>query len=289
MMFGKTEQFPMSICNAQSYKKLMLYTILGLFGIVMIAPFLWMISTSLKPPSQIAAFPPRWIPKPIVWGNYREAWNLLPFNLYFLHSLVVAMSVTSGQLITSSMGAFAFARLRFRGREPLFLVYLGTMMIPFQVLMIPIYLLMKSFGLIDTLQALILPHIFSAYSTFLLRQFFLTIPRELEEAAEIDGCGYMRRYSTIILPLSKPALTTVGIFTFMWSWNDFMWALIVTQSDHSRTLPMGLAMFQNMFTVQTPWNLMMAAAVIALLPVLVVFVLAQKQFIEGITLTGLKG
>jgi multiple sugar transport system permease protein len=260
---------------------------LGLGAVTMVLPFLWMISTSLKNDRQAYIFPPIWIPDPIVWSNYLTTWEALPFDLFFLNSVIVAVFVTLGQLVTCSLGAFAFARLHFPGRDKLFVLYLATIMVPFQVIMIPLFILVRELRWIDTYAGLIVPLIFSAYGTFLLRQFFLTIPTELEDAAKIDGCSYFRIYWNIMLPLSKPALATLGIFVFLWSWNNFLWPLLITNSLDMKTLPLGLAYFLGQYTVY--WNLLMAGATIVMAPVLVVFFFAQRYFIEGITLTGLKG
>jgi len=214
-------------------------------------------------------------------------WQALPFDRFLINSAIVSILTTVGQLATCSMGAFAFARLRFPGREKLFLIYLGTMMIPFQVTMIPIFILVKNLQWLDTYQGVVVPGLFSAYGTFLLRQFFMSIPSELEDAAKIDGCGHWRIFWNIILPLSKPAMATLGIFVFMWSWNNFMWPLLVIRSLEMNTLPLGLSYFLGQYTIY--WNLLMAGTMIALGPVLIVFLLAQRYFVEGITLTGLKG
>ena len=262
-----------------------LFLLIG--AVTMVVPFLWMLSTSLKSDQQAYIFPPIWIPDPIVWQNYKTVWEALPFDRFLINSTIVSIFVTFGQLLTCSLGAFAFARLRFPGRDKLFVLYLATMMIPFQVTMIPVFILVKWLKWLDSFQGLIIPMIFSAYGTFLLRQFFLTIPSELEDAAEIDGCGYFRIYWTIMLPLSKPALATLGIFVFMWSWNNFLWPLLIVNSLEMKTLPLGLAYFLGQYTIY--WNLLMAGTTIALLPILVVFFFAQRYFIEGITLTGLKG
>jgi multiple sugar transport system permease protein len=271
----------------ETIKKISLYFLLSIISIVMLLPFLWMLSTSLKEPSQVFAFPPQWIPNPVVWKNYVDAWNALPFARFFLNSIIVAVSVTAGQLVTASLAAYAFARLQFPGRDKIFLAYLATMMIPGQVTMIPVFILLKMLGWIDTYKALILPNIFTTYGTFLLRQFFLTIPKDLEDSAVIDGCGPFRIYLQIILPLSKPALATLATFTFLGSWNDFMWPLIVTHSMEMRTLPVGLSIFQGLY--YTEWTLLMAASVIVLMPVIVVYIFNQRFFIKGITMTGLKG
>jgi multiple sugar transport system permease protein len=253
----------------------------------MIIPFLWMLSTSLKSDQQAYIFPPIWIPRPVVWGNYMTVWQALPFDRFLINSAIVSILLTVGQLATCSLGAFAFARLRFPGREKLFLLYLGTMMIPFQVTMIPVFILVKYLHWLDTYQGLVVPGLFSAYGTFLLRQFFMSIPSELEDAAKIDGCSYWRIFWNIILPLSKPALATLGIFVFMWSWNNFLWPLLIVNSLEMNTLPLGLSYFLGQYTIY--WNLLMAGTTIALVPVLIVFFFAQRYFVEGITLTGLKG
>jgi len=268
-------------------ERILIHILLAAGGLTMIIPFLWMLSTSLKTDQQAYIFPPVWIPKPVVWGNYLTVWQALPFGRFFINSVIVSVDVTLGQLITCSLGAFAFARLRFPGRERLFLLYLATMMIPFQVTMIPVFILVKWLGWVDTYAGLIIPSLFSAYGTFLLRQFFLTIPQDLEDAAKIDGCGYFRIYWNVMLPLSQPALATLGIFVFMWSWNNFLWPLLITNSLEMNTLPMGLSYFLGQYTIY--WNLLMAGTTIVLLPVLIVYFFAQRFFIEGITLSGIKG
>ena len=263
------------------------HLILAAGAVIMIVPFVWMLTTSLKGDQQAYIVPPIWIPNPFVWGNYKTVWQALPFDRFLINSAIVSILTTVGQLATCSMGAFAFARLRFPGREKLFLIYLGTMMIPFQVTMIPIFILVKNLQWLDTYQGVVVPGLFSAYGTFLLRQFFMSIPSELEDAAKIDGCGHWRIFWNIILPLSKPAMATLGIFVFMWSWNNFMWPLLVIRSLEMNTLPLGLSYFLGQYTIY--WNLLMADTMIALGPVLIVFLLAQRYFVEGITLTGLKG
>jgi len=268
-------------------KKIISYICLSVIGISMLLPFLWMISTSLKEPGAVFTYPPEWIPKPVVFKNYSEAWNAVPFGRFFINSIIVAVCITFGQLFTASLAGYAFARLEFPGKDKLFLAYLATMMIPGQVTMIPIFIVLKTLGWIDTYKALILPGMFTAYGTFMLRQFFLTIPKDLEEAAIIDGCSRFTIYLKIILPLSKPALATLGTFVFLGSWNDFMWPLIVTNSMEMKTLPIGLASFQGLYT--TDWTLLMAASVIVLAPVLIVYIFNQRFFTKGIVMTGLKG
>ncbi len=267
-------------------KRTLFYLFIYGAALATLAPFIWMVLTSLKDLNEIFVYPPRWLPKTFHFENYARAFQAAPFGRYYLNSLVVAVAVTIGQLITCSMAAFAFARLRFRGRDALFLLFLGTMMIPGQVTMIPTFMVLHWIGWIDSYKALIVPGLASAFGTFLLRQFFMTIPRELEEAAYIDGCSKWRALWHIILPLSRPALATLAIFTFMGVFNDFMWALIVLSSEEMRTVQLGLAIFRDRYL--TEWDLMMAGSVTATLPILVVFFFAQKYFIKGITLSGLK-
>jgi multiple sugar transport system permease protein len=253
----------------------------------MIIPFVWMLSTSLKESGNVFVYPPQWFPRPLVWENYARVLKQIDFARYLLNTAFITICVVSGQLLTSSLGAYAFARLKFPGRDRLFLLYLGTMMIPGQVTMIPIFIFVRIIGWIDTYAALIIPSCFTAWGTFLLRQFFLTIPKELEDAAAIDGCSAFGKYWRIILPLSKPALATLGVFAFMGTWNSFQWPLIVTISEKMRTLSVALATFQGVY--RTDWTLLMAGSVLTLLPILLVFIFGQKYFVEGITLTGLKG
>ncbi|HAE87767.1 TPA: sugar ABC transporter permease [Candidatus Marinimicrobia bacterium] len=268
-------------------KSILTHGVIYLLAFITIAPFIWMILTSLKDISDIFVYPPKWFPDKIQWNNYARAFQAAPFGRYYLNSIFVAVTVTLGQLITCSMAAYAFARLKFWGRDVLFYIFLGTMMIPYQVTMIPSFMVLHWLGWIDSYQALIVPGLASAFGTFLLRQFFLTIPKELEEAAYIDGCSKFRVLWQIILPLSKPALATLAIFTFMGTFNDFIWALIVVNSEHLRTVQLGLAVFRDRYI--TDWDLLMAGSVMATLPILIVFFFAQKYFIKGITLSGIKG
>lgn len=270
--------------------KSILYFILILGGITMILPFLWMVSTSLKEPQAIYAFPPKWIPKPIIFTSYLKVWKIVPFARFYFNSIFVALCVTVGQVLTSAFAAYAFARLNFFGRDKLFFAYLATMMIPASVTLVPVYILMVYFRWIDTYEALILPAMFSAYGTFMLRQFFMSIPRDLEDAAKIDGCSLFGIFWRIIIPLSKPALATLTIFTFMSSWNNFMWPLLIAESVEKKTLPIGLAYFQEVYQYTQPdWSLLMAGSLLAMLPIVIVFVFNQRFFVEGIKLTGIKG
>jgi multiple sugar transport system permease protein len=253
-----------------------------------VVPFFWTVSSAFKDQTTIYASPPIWLPSPIVFDNFRAAWNEVPMGTFLVNSLKVAGLVTLGQLVTCSMAAYAFARLRFPGREIVFGIYLSSLMVPGQVTIIPQYILMKHLGLIDNHAALILPGLGSAFGTFLLRQFFLTIPRELEEAAIVDGAGLSRVFLTIMLPLARPALAALTIFTFNSTWNDFFNPLVFLNTPTNMTLPVGLYLLQGEYQGTSP-AIMLAGAIIALIPVLIVFVLAQRHIVEGITLTGLKG
>ena len=258
-----------------------------LLALITLAPFLWMILSSFKGLGEIVAYPPTWWPENFTFENYTDAFASAPFGQFYVNSLFVAITVTIGQLITCSMAAYAFARMEFWGRDVLFYIFLGTMMVPKHVVMIPSFLVLHWLGWIDTYGALIVPGLASAFGTFLLRQYFMTIPKELEEAAFIDGCGRFRMLWQIILPLAKPALAVLAIFTFMTIFNEFLWALIVVNSEELYTVQLGLAIFRSQYT--TEWGNLMAASVVATLPILIVFMFGQKYFIKGITLSGMKG
>jgi multiple sugar transport system permease protein len=269
------------------------YTLLVLGGITMILPFLWMLSTSLKTYSSVFVFnlsDIQWMPKPLYWKNYVDVWKVVPFARFYLNSIFVCVAVTFGQVATSSLAAYAFARLKFPGRDKIFFAYLATMMIPGSVTIIPVFALMRQLGWIDTYKALIIPAIFSAYGTFLLRQFFMTIPRDLEDAAKIDGCSFWGIFRQVILPLSKTSIATLTIFVSLGNWVSFMWPLLVTNSIEKRTLPIGLAYFQELYQYAQPdWGLLMAGSLVTMVPVIIVFLFNQRFFVEGIKLTGMKG
>jgi len=265
------------------------YILLSIFGVLMVLPFIWMVSTSLKPPEEVFVFPPEFIPRHIAWGNYIRALEEIPYKRLLFNSFYIAITVTLGQLLTCSLSGYAFSRLRFPGRDVLFLIYLATMMVPLQVRLVPLYIMMSRFHWIDTHYALIVPALTSAWGTFLARQFMLTIPRELDEAARIDGCNYVDIVFRIILPISKPLLATLGIFTFIGTYSDFLWPLIVISSVSLKTIPLGLIMFQERIYLETPWNYVMAASTVSVLPLLIIFILGQKYYVKGIVTTGLKG
>lgn len=265
------------------------YVVLSVVGIIFIMPFAWMVSNSFKDIRGIYKYPPDFIPEVWQFGNYAEAWSATHFDAGFMNSVIVAATVILGQLLTSSLAGYAFARLRFPGRDKLFLLYISLMMVPFTVLMIPLYIQMRSFGWVSTLQAVILPFLVTPWGTFLMRQFMVTIPRELEDAARIDGCGFFRTYWLIILPLTKPALATLAIFTFVANWNSYLWPLIVLAKPKVKTMPLLLASFQNQSGMRTPWHLIMAAATFSVIPVIAAFVIGQKYYVRGIVTSGIKG
>ncbi|MCS7299087.1 MAG: carbohydrate ABC transporter permease [Spirochaetia bacterium] len=286
------------------------YIVLSIGALTMVIPFFWTISTALKDPEDI--YDKLFIPKRFSyiyvdqngnfvhgsyregytevrawWANFVKAWISVPFDKYYRNSLLVATVTTLGQLVTCTLAAYAFARLRWVGRDAVFLLYLGTLMIPFTVTMIPVYILFKVLGLVNTLVAVILPALFSAFGTFLLRQFFVSIPYDLEEAAFIDGANRLQILWHVILPLSKGALATLGTFTFLFQWNDFLWPLIVLNSEEIQTIPVGLTAFQTAYGSQ--WELVMAASLIALIPVIIIYVFNQRFFTESIMLSGFGG
>lgn len=256
-------------------------------SVITFIPFFWMLSTSLKPTDEVFTATVQWLPSQWLFSNYAEALNAAPFGRFFLNSLIVAAAETLGILLTASLAGYAFARLNFRGREPIFLLCLATMMIPGQVTMIPTYMIMSAFGWLDTYYALIIPRTVSIFGAFLLRQFFQSIPIELDEAARVDGAGRLRVLFQIILPLSTPALATLTIFAFTSSWNEFFWPLIVTNATEMRTLQLGLAYFKSEFYVQ--WPLLMAATAMVSLPILILYFALQRYFTEGIVMAGIKG
>jgi multiple sugar transport system permease protein len=260
-----------------------------LYGIALAAvfPFLWMVSTSLKPEDEVFTWPPRLIPWPPVWSNYAEAWRIAPFGRYFLNTAFVAVAITAVSLFVNSLAAYAFARLRFRGRDALFMLLLATMMIPFQVTMIPTFLILKQLGWLDSYLGLTVPGFAGAFGIFMLRQFMLSIPEDLLDAARIDGCSEFRIYRQIVLPLCKPALATLAVFTFMGAWNDFILPLLVVKSDEMRTLTLAVAALSSGLYVMS-FPLMMAAATFVILPVILAFLLAQRFFTRSIVLGGLK-
>ncbi|MCD6289982.1 MAG: carbohydrate ABC transporter permease [Anaerolineae bacterium] len=273
----------------QGIKQGLLYLLLSSISVIMLIPLVWMLSTSLKGRGLEFVFPPQWIPKPAKWSNYPEALTILPFGRFFLNTVIITFFSLVGSLISSSMVAFGFARIPFPGRKTLFMLLLSTMMLPYVVTLIPSFLLFKYLHWLDTFLPLTVPAFFGggAFFIFLIRQFYATIPMDLDEAAVIDGAGYFRIWWSILLPLSRPVLATVAIFSFIWNWNDFMGPLIYLNSLEKFTLALGLASFHSMHNAR--WNLLMAASTVVLIPVLIVFFVAQRYFIQGIVTSGLAG
>lgn len=263
------------------------HLLLIIAAFVVLYPFLWMVATALKPDSDVFALPPSLFGSSIEWGNFAAAWTYLPFGRFMLNGLLVAVAGTVIVLVTSSLAAYAFARLHFRGRDNIFLLYLGTLMIPQEVVVVPMFVLMADLGWVNSYQALILPWAFTAFGTFLLRQFFITIPRELEEAAAIDGASHLRTLTTIIMPLARPALGVLAVFTFITYWNSFLWPLIIVNDQSMATVPLGLNMFLGQHGSQ--WSYLMAASTISVLPSVLLVIALQRHLVRGIALSGLGG
>lgn len=263
-----------------------IYIGLSVLALICLTPLLWALLNSLKPLSEITILPPTWIPKTIRWENYIDVWNTGNFPRYFLNSAIVTLFKVAGRILTASLLAYPLARLRFRGRDTLFLFVLAGMMISPEVLVIPRYLLVAKLKWIDSYQGLIVPGLFTPFACFVFRQFFLSIPMELEEAALIDGCSRFRIFWCIILPLSKPALAVMAIFAFRAVWNELLWPVIVTNSDKMRVVTLGLAFFKSEEIVQH--NLLLAACILVIIPPIVAFFVFQKHFVQGISLSGLK-
>jgi multiple sugar transport system permease protein len=256
-------------------------------ALLMMAPFLYMISTSLKTPIEAVKFPPAWIPRPVVWRNYLDIWIQLPLARVSFNSAKISILATLGQVISCSLAAFAFSQLKYRGRDFLFMVVLATLMIPGQVTLIPTFLLFRALGWVNTHAPLIVPSWFGgAFGIFLIRQFFLTVPQELADAAKVDGCNPFRIYWQIFMPLAKPVLATLAIFTFFNSWNDLLTPLIYLRDLDLMTFPVALTFLSGRFSVNLP--LLMATSVVSIVPTLVLFLALQKYFVQGIVLSGLK-
>lgn len=271
----------------QWFRKTLLYAVVVVVALSMVVPFLWMLSASVKSEAEIFSFPIKWIPSHFFWSNYSKVWTELPFFTYYLNTIKIAVFTTLLQIITCSTAAYAFAKVRFPERDKLFFLYVATMMVPYQVMMIPQFVLIKKIGLMDSHWALILLGAFSPFGVFLFRQFFMSIPEELSEAARIDGLSEFGIYSRIILPLIRPAIASLTIFTFMHSWNDFLGPLIYLNSDTLFTLQLGMQHFQTEHA--TEYGPLMAAAVCAIIPTIVIYFLAQDHFVEGISAGAVKG
>jgi multiple sugar transport system permease protein len=272
----------------QLAKSTLTHLLLFAGSFVFFVPLIFMVSTSLKAMRQIAKFPPEWIPDPVIWLNYPDVFRYAPMHLYLVNTLIIVIPNILGAVLTSALAAYAFARLRAPGKNALFMVLLSTMMLPAVVTLIPTYLLFAQLGWVGTFRPLVIPPLAgSAFFIFLLRQFFMTIPRELEDAALIDGGSRLRIFTSIILPLAKPALATVTIFAFMGSWNDYLGPLIYLGNRDQYTLSLGLQVFVQYHRAE--WGLLMAASTMMVTPVILLFFFAQQHFVQGITLTGIKG
>jgi len=253
----------------------------------MLLPFIWMLSTSLKATNEVMIMPPKWIPSIFHWSNYIKAWDAAPFAIYTANSIFVLVASTIGELITTILAAYAFTRINFYGRDIIFSILLGTMMVPGEVLLIPNFVTLSNLGWINHYEALIVPWIASIFSIFLLRQFFFSIPKELSFAAKIDGCSDFRFLWSVMVPLAKPALITIALLKAIGSWNAFMWPLIVTSSENMRTLPVGLISFST--DTGTKYELLMAASTMIILPMIILYIVLQKYIIEGVARAGIKG
>jgi multiple sugar transport system permease protein len=277
-----------SVWTQRSLKVIASYTLLAVLALVFVLPLIWMVSTSLKADQQIFAMPPQWIPETIMWSNYLRVFDVMPFWTYLFNSVIITGLTIFGTVLSGSLVAYAFGCLEWRGRDKLFVVVLATMMLPMQVTMIPLFVLFKDIGWLNTIKPLTVPAFFGggAFTIFLLRQFFMTLPKSLFDAARIDGCSEIRIWWSIVLPLARPALASVAILTFMFSWNDFLGPLIYLSEKMQGTLALGLAMMVGQH--QTDWALLMAASILMMLPILLLFFFFQKYFIQGFTMSGIK-
>lgn len=276
--------------QSEKWRNAFSYLLLSLGSLIILVPFAWMISTSLKLKTDVYIFPPKWIPSPIQWHNYKDALTTFPFPLYTLNSVIIVVFVLLGTLLSCSFSAYGFSRLNAPGRNLIFIVLLSTMMLPGAVTMVPLYLFFNSLGWIDTFLPLIVPAWFgSAFFIFMMRQFYMGIPFELEDSARIDGCSAYGIWLRIMVPLSKPVLVTVAVFTFMGTWNDFMGPLIYLTDENKRTLALGLSYFQGSARSSPDLHLLMAATLYAITPCVVLYFLSQRVFVKGMVFTGVKG
>lgn len=265
------------------------YALMVLIVLVMVLPFLWMLSTSLKPQQYILSATPQLIPDPLTFESYTQLVDRISLFRVAFNSTFVAIATTTGQVIISAMAAYAFSRMQWRGRETVFVLYLATLMIPAVVLVIPQFILVRSLGWVNSYAALIVPALFSAFGVFLLRQSFLQLPKDFEEAAFVDGANHLVIFWRIVLPLSRPALATLSIFSFMGSWNAYLWPLFIARREEVMTLPVALASLQAGPRALTEWNMVMAGSVVAVLPILIVYLFAQRWFVSGVISSGIKG
>lgn len=269
------------------WSDLLVYIVLAVGAVVVAAPFVYALSTSLKGNAEVFEIPMRWIPRAAHWDNYTRPFETTQLARQFLNSVVVGLAVTGLNVVTCTLAGYSFARFRYWGRDALFLAVLATLMVPIQVILVPLFGLIQGLGWLNTYQGLIVPAGTSAFGVFLMRQYFLSVPRELLEAARIDGAGELRIFVQVAVPLVTPALSALIIFIFMNNWNSFLWPLLVTNREDMMTLPLGIANFQSVYATNFPQ--LMAVSLAATAPVLVVFACLQRQFIQGIALSGLKG
>ena len=265
----------------------LLFVILMIIGLTMLVPFFWTLSSSFKYDREIFEYPIKWIPEVFRWSNYQEVWTRVNFLTYYLNTIKLSIIVTVGQVVTCSLAAYSFAKMDYPGRDKIFLCYLATMMVPWHAIMIPQFIIIKNMGFYDSHWSIILMNLFSAFGVFLLRQFMLGIPMELSEVARIDGCGELKIYSQIIMPMCKPGLATLVVFTFNFMWNDYMGPMIYLNTDKLKTIQIGLAAFRTEYGAE--YGLIMAGTVCSLLPMVLIYCVAQKYLIEGIAFSGLKG
>lgn len=271
----------------QRFAKFATYTILVLGAAFILLPFLWMISTSLKPDNEVLLMPPKWIPSALQWKNYVDAFKAVPFFTYLKNSIVVTVAITSCELITTILAAFAFAQLEFKGKNLLFMLLVATMMVPGEILTIPNFVTLARLGWIDSYKAMVAPWATSVFSIFLLRQQFASIPQSYYKAARMDGCSDLRYLFTVIVPMSRPTIVSVALLKIINSWNSYLWPLISTNSREMRTLPVGLAYFST--EAGTDYNTLMAFSLMIITPTILVYLFTQKYIIQGVSKTGLKG
>ncbi|MDD3904377.1 MAG: carbohydrate ABC transporter permease [Sphaerochaeta sp.] len=263
------------------------YFLIILFGLAMATPFVWMILSSFKTEVELMQTPPSFLPRHYKLTNYLTIMQSIPFLSFYLHTIIITVIRTLAQLAFCSMAAFAFAKMHFKGQNIVFIVLLTVLMVPVQMILVPDYIIMRTLGLVDSLWGVALPGMFSAFGMFLLRQFYMSLPNEFLDAGRIDGCSYFGVFRRLYLPLSKSALISLVIFTVMYSWNDFLWPLIISSSDNSRVLSVGIALLQGQNRVY--YNELMAGATMATIPVILIFVFFQRYFVQGIALSGIKG
>jgi multiple sugar transport system permease protein len=288
---GGDRRFRRAVTSQQARRarrRLVRYAVMLLCAVVMIGPFVWMLLASLKTDADVRSVPPTLLPNPVTGDNYTRVLDAFDFWRFTLNSIGIAIASTVLQLVTATMAAYAFARIEFRGRNLMFGLYLATMMIPLQVVIVPLFIEMRNLGLVDSYAGLLLPTIVSSFGTFLMRQAFMALPRELDEAAFIDGANHFQVFSKVLLPLVGPALATFAVFAFMATWNSFLWPLVITQaSDQHVTLPVGLSRLNGRFS--TDWNVVMAGSVMSIVPIVAFYLFTQRWVIRSVAFTGLKG